>query len=89
MDIETILSSLEEEVRRWRGLAALECEAILRDASLQKAAALSAAILLVGRLDSLDGAGRHSIPATAIEPALTGEWIPQRFQNWTGKEIQP
>ena len=69
MDIETILSSLEEEVRRRRGLAAIETEAVLRDADLQKAAALSAAALLVGRLDSLDSAGRHSIPATAIEPA--------------------
>lgn len=89
MDIETILSSLEEEVRRWRGLAALECEAVLRDAYLQKAAALSAAILLVGRLDSLDSAGQHSIPAATIEPALTGEMAPQRVHFWTGKEIQP
>lgn len=48
MDIETILSSLEEEVRRRRGLAAIETEAVLRDADLQKAAALSAAAEIVG-----------------------------------------
>ena len=78
MDIETIRASLEEDVRRWRGLAALAREPALRDAYLQKAAALSAAAEIVGHfghpdtLGQRDGKTEPDGSGTVIGPAEPG-----------------